>query len=417
MKNCNYLHDFIDNDIIKMNKNIKQNIEKLYKFIDNPNISIEDLLKISYVYRKKYDCLECKKLYKKYTILELIVSKTMENNNSNRKNAILFLKKEKKYNKKLEVEHNKLIKYFSNNTFADTHFKTIIPINDLKSLLKKKNLLNNTNIISNITTQFPEFYTCPIEREKNIKLTFTFNRRKKNNNDFEEKITNQNIYNLEDFNVSLSKNSDNYVNKTLKWDKIKPNYVNKKNELEIKPKTTKKNNFKLEDISNESSDIYNTLNNYFTDLEYYNNIQNMNEELKELESYYYQKDHTEYLIENRINILYKKLNNNTKDDYIEEINNINTNINDLINNSIKSFTFEFKQLEKTFDINNLITSNIIDNYKYINYLYNNSIDLIKSIESYNICLPLKNRLLYMKEKLLEFIKIIKKNFKKVMKNV
>jgi hypothetical protein len=369
----------MDEDKIILN----HKLQNLLRFINNSSIKIEDLEEIAFKIDLNFKCEKCFQDYNNFQKVNIPIQSISEKKNINIRESIKFFQNKGILNDNLLEKYNKFRMRFVNGAFDYCHHNTLISFNKLEQLLKTKIKKNYKDVFENIKYNFSDFYSCPhfekpIQKVK-IDLSKIIN--------ICPPVPNKNATNkpLEFVNdlTSESKTVSNPV-----WEIKKIDYKNYKFEKKnikviskpiFKELYVKYNKFLLQDILNIK-----------IDLDYVIEKENLVSKLEKLQIYSNLEPYN-YLIENQLYKVQRKIENDYSDNYLNSSLELKKNIENLINKNINHF-IDDENIDSSLEIYNLDKLiELIKELKY-NIYFGKELIEICNIVNYSKYQKVKNKL-------------------------
>ena len=336
INNNNYSSIYLDK-VVK--KNQKSNlIAQINQFR-----MVFNLIEQHYI-NNKASLYNCFKKWKNYYVKKLYKTKMHNLNKKKINEKVINFKKIKVHNKnsKKKIEGNNKDVFSGNNNIKKSTIKKLdnyLPLNDLN--LHKYIKINKSSIYSDRqfnTIKIEENYDSKSSMRNNMKIRYIDNNYKNFGDNSSEssiiknKINSEIIYQKKKLNYNHILNINNFSNNNLiEENKYHFKKLNKIEEREVHFNSLNKNR------NNAYNKIFNNLNNFYNNIDYYSNVSEIsNNNLEVRPEYHFSKNKTERAIINKsnnnnnnniknsesLNIIKFKDNDNNKIDYKKLFNNI-----------------------------------------------------------------------------------------------
>jgi hypothetical protein len=359
---------------------LNHKLKKLQIFINNEQISFNDLNDISYNINTEHKCNICYNEFTQYNEIKDLFHSFSKKINKSLKETILILEKKGIVNSDLVKTYKKYKKRFVNGIFDYCHHNTLISFKKLEQLLKRKNIKDYNIIFENIKYNCDDFYCCPHYKRPERK-------KKLNISDFITNLPNKNVIKNEEKGEQKEFVNDiiydNIKSEPIIWENKKTSY--KRNPIKLKIKKEKNSiNKELEIVY--SPFLKDEVQNLLFDLNYSQDKEKLIDEMEKLENL------TNFYPENIIlyhNLfkIQRTIENNYFDLYSSNSHKIHDSIINLINKHINIFNNE----EEEYDFSNIYDKDklisIIKDTKFnINYGKEiiDSCNLVKNIKTFKI---------------------------------
>jgi hypothetical protein len=341
-------------------------IQNLHTFINNQDISFNDLYNIAYKINTDHICEKCYSDYQIYEKIKKPIESISRKKNISVDEAVIFLKSKNVISDNLIDKFTILKTKFYDGIMGYCHYNTLISFKKLENLLKTKLKKNYKVIFNKIKFDYPEFYTCPYfeKPKKNIKINIF--------KDINQKIPfisknldKEDSYNPNDFEFCLPYNPS--VNDKITWEKKKTNYVKKTNE----PKVFKRKKTVNSELNvNYNNFLVDEINDLLIDLNYIRIKEHLIEKKYGLERIY-NSEFSNIFIERELFHVEKKLHQEYSDSYLQESTMVENRIDNILRKNLNYFVNDnIPETSEIFNLNQII--NVIKDLKY-NILYGREI--------------------------------------------
>ena len=139
---------------------LKHKLSKLHSFINCNNITIDELVEISFPIYEEHKCETCYNEYLQYNELNQLLQKCSKKKKKKIKESIQYLFEKGAIDQDLINIYKKSKRRFVNGIFDYCHHNTLISFNKLENLLKQKEINIYKDIIDKIKFNYDEFYCC-----------------------------------------------------------------------------------------------------------------------------------------------------------------------------------------------------------------------------------------------------------------
>lgn len=323
---------------------LKHKLSKLHTYINCNNITIDELVEISFPISEEHKCETCYKEYLQYNELNQLLQKVSKKKNKTIKESIQYLFEKGAIDQDLIDMYKKFKRRFVNGIFDYCHHNTLISFNKLENLLKQKDNTNYKDIFDKVKFNYDEFYSCPHFKrpEKVTKLNLS---EVVNSSFIPYKVDNINQQNKEETTNEFVNDIIPECKEQPVWEKKITNYK-KSNENQIKPKPKPNVNqeFEIEYSRSLIYDIYNLKYDYL----YSKEREKLICQIEELDTYANNNPYNT-IVENKLFLLERKLQQDFNDSSSINSFDIHNSIIKLLKKNINiynqdSFDDEYKNI-------------------------------------------------------------------------